>query len=731
MKTIQLAITGMTCSACSTRIEKSIIRMEGVEQASVNLAMAQASIRLDPRKIQVKSIVGKIEQLGYKATDERSTPKARSDVERRSYRNRFLSAVLLSIPLLWAMLHHITSGSWVWTPSLFHEPFFQWGLATILQFYVGYPFYYGAYQALKQRTANMDVLVAMSTSVAYFYSHYAVLHPSSHAAHTMLYFDTIAMIMTAVLLGKWLESVARGRALKDVNALYDLQVRLIRVMRRQEEEWIAADQLQKGDLVIVHAGEWISADGYVLAGEAEVDESMLTGETRTILKSPRDRVYSGTRCANGRLRIHADASLGETRLARIIALVEQAQNEKPLLARKVDRLAAYFVPVMISCAFITFVAWLYVAPTAGFEPAMRHALAVLLVACPCALGLAAPVSILIATGQSAKSGILFKEGRALETLHQIDHVLLDKTGTLTEGKPQVISIQAFHHSTTYLLRMAAALEQHSSHPLAQAVVEAARKHRLLLPEAQDVREVPGGGMEAQIEGKTLLIGNESWLRTHGIPVPDQTDALGSTPNGEATVLYIGLDQQLVGILILADKLRNDAYEVVRELQQRGEVWMVTGDQRESALRTATEAGISIVHAGMQPEQKLELVRTLQGQGRKVALIGDGVNDAAALSAADIGIAMGGGTNAAIQAGDVVLVNDKLSGLVGALSISQRTMRNIKQNLLLAVLYNFVTIPLAAFGYMEPKAACIGMAASSVIVVSNALRLQRLVAGKIG
>jgi Cu+-exporting ATPase len=724
LKSNRLYVSGMTCAACSTRIEKVLQRTEGIHAVSVNLALAQASIQFEPRQVSLELIIQKIEQLGYGAANGKLHSKAGFETEIRSYRNRFISAAVLSIPLLWAMMNHFPFTSAIWTPNLFQMPLFQLLLATLLQFGIGFPFYYGAYQALIQRTANMDVLVVLSTSVAYFHSHYLLFRPHHSLGHIMLYFDTIAMIMTAVLLGKLLESIAKGRALKDLNALYDLQVRLVRVIRMQIEEWIPVEQLRKGDRVLILAGEWISADGIITSGYAEVDESLLTGESRTIVKGNSERVYSGTRCLSGNLQIIADTNIEETRLSRIIALVEAAQNDKPLIQRKVDRMAAVFVPFMIICAAVTYFGWTLFSQTHNAsESAIYYSLAVLLVACPCALGLATPVSILIATGVSAKSGILFKEGRSLELLYRMDYVLMDKTGTLTEGKPQLQSIHASVGSMAYVLRLAAAVESHSAHPLARALVQAAHTYQLIVPEATKIREVPGNGMEGIVEGKIVRIGHLKWLQTQGLQGTELAVNHSKTSAGELQ-LYVAINEQLAGTIILVDKLRPDALEVVQKLKHKAQVWMVTGDLAQNAEIIAAESGIDEVYAGMLPEQKLELIRSLQRKGYKVAMIGDGINDAAALAAADIGIAMGGGTDAAMQAGDVVLVRNRLSSITDAISISRQTMRNIHQNLLFALLYNAVTVPFAALGYLDPRVACVGMAASSVLVVSNALRLQR-------
>lgn len=718
MKLDQIHVSGMTCAACAARIEKVLRKLDGVQSARVSLALSRATIHYEPKRVGMNTILERIEKLGYGATDQLSNPHTGIEAESGAYRFRFIIAACLSLPLLWAMVVHIVDLPMGWTPALLMNPVFQWVLATLLQFGVGYPFYYGAYQALVHRTANMDTLVALSTSVAYFYSHYVMFRSMHDQTHTMLYFDTIAMVMTTVLLGKWLETVAKGRALKQLSALYELQVKSVRVIRGHGEEWISMDQVQTGDRVRVNPGEWISVDGYVHAGTADADESMLTGESAAVAKNAGDRVYAGTRCLIGSLNIVVDKQHENTRLSQMIGLIESAQQGKPEIQRVVDRIAAIFVPAMIAIAALTYAGWLMLSNGHdASETAMRHALSVLLIACPCALGLATPVSILIATGSSARSGILFKEGSSLERLRQTDVILMDKTGTLTEGWPHLNGIHAYRGGSAYVLSTAAALAVQSAHPLAQAIVRAARDRGTLLPEAQNFHERAGKGMEGVVEGNRIRVGNRKWLQEHGIHVQRHEDLPGHTR------LYIAVNEACAGSFVLSDKLRQDARKVVRELKKRADVWMVTGDEEPSAAAVAAAAGIDQVRAGMLPEDKLAFIQELQGRGLKVAMIGDGINDAAALAAADVGLAMGGGTDAAKQSGDVVLTGNRLTSIIGAYKWSRLTMRNVHQNLLFALLYNAVTVPLAALGFLDPRIACIGMAASSLLVVGNALRLQ--------
>jgi len=610
MDTLRLQVTGMTCAACSARIEKGLLRLNGVHQANVNMATAQAFVQYDPRAVGEKGIRAKIEQLGYGAEDGNRTPHEAHEAEVRSLGLRFAVALAVSLPLFWGMLSHVPALSFIWIPPALLSPLLQWALASVLLFYVGYPFYRGAWAALRQRSANMDVLVALSASVAYFYSHYRLFRSSFDLPHDQLYFDAIAMILTVVLLGKLLEAKAKGRALKDLNELYGLQIRFVRVRRGKTDDWIPAEQLTRGEHVVVFAGEWISADGTIVSGRAEADEALLTGESLPVLKKPGDYAYSGTKCLNGNMVVRADKDAAETRLNRMIAIVEEAQSLKPEIARKVDKAAAVFVPVMIAAAVATFAGWMLIPELPDSGLAVRYALSVLLIACPCALGLAAPVSILIATALAAKQGILFKQGSAMETMAKVDRFLFDKTGTLTEGKPRLNAIRAVAGSPSYLLRMAASVERGSEHPLALAIREAAEKQGLLLAEASRVTESPGGGAEGIVDGKLVRVGHPAWA------MEGATGALPAVAPGPGeTALAVAIACRPAGVLLLSDSLRSDAEDAVRELGNGATVAMVTGDQPEPANRIAALTGIAEVHASCAPERKAELVREARGAGR--------------------------------------------------------------------------------------------------------------------
>ncbi|MBB6672701.1 heavy metal translocating P-type ATPase [Cohnella nanjingensis] len=732
MRSVDLQIVGMTCSACSARIERTVGRMDGVQRIDVNLPLGHASISYDPRLTDPARMIDRIRQIGYDAKGDRDDARASNRREIRSYLNRFLLSALLSFPLLWAMLGHMAWTGGLWVPPLFLQGWFQLGVATAMQLYVAYPFYLGAYHAVRARSANMDVLVALSTSISYLYSHYLVFRSGAHAGvHQHLYFDTSAMILTAVLLGKLLEAIAKGQALRGIGSLQRMQAQLIRVVRRRQEDWIPVAELRVGDIAVVRADEWIATDGLIVAGRGEVDESFLTGESRLIAKAVGDRVYSGSRNLSGTIRVKTAAVPQDTRLSRMIRLIEQAQNTKPVIQRKVDQVAAIFVPLMIVCAAATFAGWQWFAPAgAGEAAALHNALAVLLVSCPCALGLAAPISILVATSLSARSGILFKEGSVMEGLPQVDRILLDKTGTLTEGKPTLLAVRAPGGQgvpEAVALRAAAALEAHSKHPLALAIREAAVRKRLLVPAAEAVREEAGKGITGTVEGKEVRLGSGGWHRAMGTRLPD-SELRAPAGEGES-VLYLAVGGRWAGTFVLTDRLRPASTQSVRQLKRYAEVLMVTGDGQAAADKIAREAAIEHVYAQMLPEDKLGLVRQLQHQGHRVAMIGDGINDAAALAAADVGIAMDSGTEAAMEAGHIVLVRGELTRVADAIDISRRTMRNIRQNLAFSLCYNALAIPFAAAGWLDPRTACLMMALSSVFVVLNALRLHRLRPGR--
>ncbi|MFD0669918.1 heavy metal translocating P-type ATPase [Cohnella sp. GCM10027633] len=722
MSEIHLRITGMTCSACSSRIEKTLLRLDAVRDAAVSLATSSAIVILRERDADIAPVIGKIRSLGYDAAAKTQGDENPFAAEARGWRDRFIVSAALSSPLLFAMLAHLIGPLGEAAPSFVFHPIYQAIVGTMLCFYCGYPFLVGAIRSI--RHPNMDALVALGMMSAYVYSLYQLiaapqLHGSMH--HSMrLHFDAIAMVVTTITLGKWLESIAKGNAFRSLTALNDLHSNTARVIRQGRlSEPIPISLVRPGDRVTVQGGDRIPIDGSVEEGAGEVDESLLTGESTVLARRPGDRVYAGTRLSAGSMTIRALSGGLDTRLARMIAMVEQAQAKKPKIQRQADRVVAWFVPIMILLAVSTF-AWWYAASSAA--TAIGHAMAVLLVACPCALGLATPISVLIGSSHAARRGIAFKEGSALETMSRVDVFIFDKTGTLTKGKPSLTEIRSQRLPAMQLLRLVASLERNVEHPLALAVVREANAKRLLLSSATDTREAPGEGVSGIVDRHVIVVGTMDWLNKNGVSGTAGYESSGANAD---SVLHVAIDGKREGLLSFRDTVREDAVPTIGELSRFARIVMSTGDREDAAKRIAEEVGIAHVQSRMLPERKMDAVLAYQGEGNIVAMVGDGANDAAAMAASNVGIVMAGGNDAALQAGDVVLVGGRLSAIGDACEIARRTLRNIKQNLILACVYNVVMIPLAIAGQLDPRASCIAMAGSSLLVVANALRLRGL------
>ena len=593
-------------------------------------------------------------------------------------------------------------------------------LAAIVQFFIGMPFYFGAFYAIRERMGNMDVLVAVGTTAAFGYSYYAMMSGGA------LYFETSAVVITAVLLGKLLEATATSRVMQDNEAFHSLQAKDALVLRGGRRERIPVEQIRIGEQLIAEADQLLAADGTVLEGHATVDESFLTGESMPVVKNAGDQVFAGTRVnGSAALRIQVTATGEDLLLSRIAALTRQAQSTKSSIGRKVDQIAGIFVPIMLLLSASTLLVWLFVLRPGDYGAASVHALAVLLAACPCALGLAAPISLVLASGKLARRGIILKDAGALERLTQLDTIVLDKTGTLTEGHPTVTGISSVLGSPNLLLRLAAAAEEGAQHPFAAAIIAAAKQAGLVIPVAADFCPHPGKGVEAVVEGRRIQIGNIRFTVDQGWQ-PSQTVlrfAAGKEEKGES-VVYAAINGECAGAFSFADPVKRSSIEAVSVLQAQGiTIWMATGDHYTAADAAAREAGITLSQASLLPEQKASLIRKLQQEGRTVGMAGDGYNDAPALAAADVGIAMGNGTEAALRAGHLTLIRPRLTGIYEALLISRLTVRNIRQNLGFAFIYNLVVIPFAALGSIEPWMAGTAMALSSVSVVGNALRLH--------
>jgi Cu+-exporting ATPase len=811
-------ITGMSCATCAATIEKGLSETLGVEQADVNFAAEKASIEYDPTKVGLAKIKDTVSQLGYgvatrksifpvggmtcascvarveealssvpgvisasvnlaseKATVEYLEGTGLADMRRavkdagyelgpevqaledvttaaqrevRVLRNRFIIAAILAASIM----------ALGWGPAFVGKSYLLWALATPVQFWAGLRFYRGAWGALKHKTSDMNTLIAVGTSVAYFYSMIAVIFPGLFATGVLephLYFDTSAAIIALILLGRFLEARARGQTSEAIKKLIGMQPKIALVIREGEQREIRVEEVQVGDFILVRPGERVPVDGIVRQGYSSVDESMVTGESIPVEKKVGDEVIGVTINKTGSLEIEASKVGKDTTLAHIVRMVEEAQGSKAPIQRLADVIASYFVPAVIGIAIVTFVVWYFVGPTPALTFAFLNFVAVLVIACPCALGLATPTAIMVGTGKGAEHGILIRNGEALERAHQIKTVLLDKTGTLTRGEPVVTDIISAHSfSQEEVLRLAASAEHSSEHPLGEAVVKAALEKKLELSPSSDFNAIPGQGVEASVEGRNLFLGNLKLMEERGLSLNGlETKAAELLEEGK-TVMFLGLDSQVAGIIALADTLKPSAKEALQALRKMGiGTAMLTGDNRRTAEAIAREAGIDHVLAEVLPEHKAGEVKKLQEEGKVVAMVGDGINDAPALAQADVGIAIGTGTDVAMETGDITLISGDLMGVVTAIALSKRTMRTIKQNLFWAFAYNTALIPVAAgvlylvfgntgvpsglhfilgeYGFLNPILAAAAMAASSITVVSNSLRLRRFKPARLG
>jgi len=727
---INLDISGMTCAACSARIEKSLSRLPGISKVTVNLALETARVEYIPKLIAVEAMMDKITQLGYQAflkEDHKITVKQREQEIKRQ-KNKLIFSSLLSLPLVWAMVGHFSFTAFIGVPELFMNPWFQWILATPVQVVIGKQFYIGAYKAVRNKSANMDVLIVLGTSAAYLYSLYGTLQWSfgSMELHAVeLYYETSAILITLILLGKVLETRAKGRTSEAIKTLMSLQAKTALVIRNEQEIILPIEQVLVGDIIIVKPGEKIPVDGRIVEGFSSIDESMLTGESIPVEKISGDSVVGATINKNGRLRIQATQVGEETVLAQIIKVVEDAQGSKAPIQRIADRISAVFVPIVIGIAVVTFLVWFFWLSPHLFARSLENAIAVLVIACPCALGLATPTSIMAGSGRAAEYGILFKGGEHLEATQLINVVLLDKTGTLTHGKPILTDVLPSSMERTEFLRLASSAEQGSEHPLAAAIVAGAKAEGIHLHELDSFEALPGFGILAKVENKEIWIGTRHLMLSKGIELKDLQVMLALEESGK-TAMLVAIDHEFAGILAVADTVKSSSHEAVKRLEELGiKVMMITGDNSRTAKAIANQVGIEEVLAEILPEGKAAEVKKLQALGYKVAMVGDGINDAPALALADIGIALGTGADVAMAAADITLIRGDLNSIPDAITMSRKTMDNIKQNLFWALAFNTLGIPIAAFGLLAPWVAGTAMALSSVSVVLNSLRLQRI------
>jgi len=739
----EFSLTGMTCANCAMTIERTLKKkVPGVVTASVNFASDKASVQYVPAVTTVEAMIAAIQRTGYNAFPTGETEEE-EDAEQTARRaeiagqtRKFLVGLACTLPLFLLSMGRDLGlvGSWshaAWVNWLFLT------LATPVQFYTGWDYYTGGWKSVRLRTANMDVLVAMGSSVAYLYSLAVLLLPS--LGHHV-YFETSAVIITLIKLGKMLESRAKGRTGQAIRKLMGLQPKTATVVRSGKEEEIPLRQVAVGDLVVVRPGERIPVDGEIVEGSSTVDESMLTGEPLPVDKGVGAQVAAGTITGEGRLKFRATRVGRDTALAQIIRLVQEAQGSKAPIQALADRVASVFVPAVMGVALLTFILWWSVG--GDFVPAMIRLVAVLIIACPCALGLATPTAIMAGTGKGAEKGILFKNSQALEQATRLDIIVFDKTGTLTVGKPAVTDIIPLSRSGPTLdegelLKVAASVERGSEHPLGRAITREAERRGLELAEPVAFRASGGHGVQARVNGRTAHVGKPSWVADLGYRLDGRTADIQALQDGGKTVMVVGVEQDVAGLIAVADSLKPEAREAVADLrQQHLKVIMLTGDTIQTARAIAAQIQVDEVLAEVRPEEKSQRVKELQQEGHLVAMVGDGINDAPALAQADVGMAIGTGTDVAIEAADVILASGNLLGVSRAVQLSRATMRTVRQNLFLAFFYNIILIPVAAgalypidslplfLRQLHPILAALAMASSSITVVSNSLRLYR-------
>ncbi|MFP4170126.1 MAG: heavy metal translocating P-type ATPase [Methanomassiliicoccales archaeon] len=730
---LDLEVGGMRCASCANTVEKALTSREGVVQADINLATDSVSVEYEPGLISPQRIKEAIEEAGYQVLEAEKEEREESTDRRRM----LLFSLAFSVPtFLLTMLFGMTDLGGL---ALVEEygNLFLFLLATPVQLVAGYQFYRGAYTALRNRTANMDTLIAMGTSSAYLYSTLVTFFPTAVALHDV-YFDTSALIISLILLGKFLEARAKGRTSDSIRKLLGLRPSSARVVREGEETEVPVEEVRKGDLLIVKPGERIPTDGQVMEGSSSVDESMITGESIPVGKGEGDEVIGATVNQNGLIRVRATKVGEDTTLAQIIRLVEEAQGSRAPIQRVADRVASYFVPAVIGIAIVAFLAWFFIGypaldiVTPRFVFSLTVFITVLVIACPCALGLATPTAIMVGTGKGAENGILIKGGESLETAGRMDTIVFDKTGTLTKGDPVVTDLVAYGLSEEELLSLAGAVERGSEHVLARSIVSSAEGRGLEFPGASGLSALPGKGVRAVVNGEQVLLGNRRMMEEFQVDLSGHEGDIEALEEGGRTVMVVARSGSTVGLIGVADTLKEGAEEAVSELRRMGvEVAMITGDNWRTARAVADSLGVDQVLAEVMPSDKAREISRLQAEGRRVAMVGDGINDAPALAQADIGIALGSGTDVAVETGDIVLMRDDPRDVVAALQLSQRTMSKIRQNLFWAFAYNTAGIPIAAgvlYPFidvlLDPIIAAAAMAMSSVSVVSNAALLKR-------
>ncbi|MBW6462312.1 MAG: heavy metal translocating P-type ATPase [DPANN group archaeon] len=709
-------VKGMHCASCALNTENVFKKVDGVKKVSVNFATETMNLEYDSEILTDKMILTKIKSLGYKGAFSGDNAKDDTKVDEISLQKRklIIGAILTAPVFLLSM---------VFMDFPFNM-YIQFILTTPVLFYVGWQFFRGTYFALKNKSANMDVLITLGTSAAYVYSILALFYPNHFG--DAVFFETTALLITFVVLGKYLEAKAKGKTSDAIKKLIGLQAKTAKVIRNGKEMDIPIEEVIVGDIIIVKPGEKIPVDGAVVDGDSSVDESMITGESMPVKKVKGDTVIGATINKNGVIKFKATKVGADTALAHIIKFVEDAQGSKAPIQRYADMISGYFVQGVVVLSLLTFVIWYFVVGST-FIGAFLPAIAVLVIACPCALGLATPTAIMVGTGVGAEKGILIKGGSALESVYKIKSIVFDKTGTLTKGKPEVTDIITLgDFDENELLKVSAIVEKHSEHPLGEAIVLGAKSRNIEILEPEKFKAISGHGVECVYNGKKVLLGNRKLMSEEKIVYDKSTtDQMEKLEDEGKTAMLVAYGGKLSGIIAVADTIKESSREAVASLKVMGiDVTMITGDNKRTANAIAKKAGIDNVLSEVLPEDKAKNIKRLQESGKKVAMVGDGINDAPALAQADVGIALGSGTDVAIETGEIVLVKNDLRDVVGAIKLSKATMAKIKQNMFWALFYNSIGVPIAALGYLKPEFAALAMAMSSVSVVTNSLLLKR-------
>ncbi len=739
VKTITLPVEGMTCASCVARVEKTLKKVEGVGDVNVNLATEKVTLDFDESKVRFEDLSAAVEDAGYKlvvpsaaegqkviSITDGDSPQEKNY---RSLRSSFILSLVLAVPIM--TLNMIGMTGWFMRISPFSMDELNKLLfvaTTIVMFVPGKRFFTAAWKLAKKFTSDMNTLVAVGTGAAYLYSSIAVLFPhwlniTDPSEH--IYFDTAAVIITLILMGRLLEAGAKSKTTSAIKKLMGLQPKTARVIRNNNESDIQISDVRINDIVIVRPGEKIPVDGKIISGTTYVDESMITGESIPVQKGKGNKVIGGTINKNGTINFTATAVGQDTMIAQIVKMVEEAQGSKAPIQSLVDKIASVFVPVVISIAVLTFLTWYFIVGI-PFSAALMNFIAVMIIACPCALGLATPTAIMVGTGLGASNGILIKNAESLERAHRIDTVVLDKTGTITKGKPEVTDIVPLNGLTPdALIAIAASAEKRSEHPLSEAVINYANEKKIRIIDPEVFNSVTGMGITALVENQAVTAGNAALMKEYAIGLDSVSASADKIASEGKTVIYIGVNGKLSGIIGIADTIQDTSVDAIAGLKKRNiDVIMITGDNSNSAAAIAKLAGIDKVLSEVLPDRKASEVKKLQGDKKIIAMVGDGINDSPALAQADVGIAIGTGTDIAIETADITLISSDLRGISKAIVLSRKTIKTIKQNLFWAFIYNIIGIPIAALGLLNPMFAAAAMALSSVSVVSNSLRLRK-------